>query len=227
MAFIQSRATGAGFLIEIIVVKDVTTDYYEFMKTIYKFFVLCSALCLLSTSAMSATDWVFDLIPGSVLGSFAADDFSVSSINGKESVSLMSTMPHACMGIAIGTTEGFVDLKGGVGMLLNGKLHSLVYLATIGLYIEIKPSVMIGPHASYASFSSPEWWGDTDITFKDASGYLLGFHIVAGDRVAYFFSVDYVSAPFDVDKMGSGVTTSDSTLDLSGLAAQFGVHIQF
>jgi hypothetical protein len=58
-------------------------------------------------------------------------------------------------------------------------------------------------------------------------GFAVGTHLTAGDRISYLLSLDYMSISFDVDKTGAGVTPSKNKLNMSGLAVQFGMRIQF
>lgn len=199
------------------------------MRSAERFFAILSFLLLptLIPVATAATDWVVDLMPGTVHANLAASDFSVTGPNGKETLSLVSSIPSIAAGVAIDTDQGYLDLKGGGGMLLNSKLSSFYLYGLAGWYHEIQPSVLIGPHAALTWFTPPEWWGDTDISFDGTMGYMFGFHIAAGDRIAYLLSADYFSAAFDVKGTGPGVTASNSSLDMSGIAVQFGVRVRF
>lgn len=171
--------------------------------------------------------WALDLQPAAVLANIAADDFSVRGPNGKETLSLISSVPALTLGADIACLDGYLNLRGGGGLLLNSALGAWMANAQVGYSLEVKRNVMFGPHIGLSYFSEPEWWGDTEITFDDTVGYLIGLHVAAGDRIAYLLTVDYMSMQFDVSGKGPGVTTSSNELDLSGLAVQFGLRVQF
>ena len=189
--------------------------------------VFILAFAVVPSTGKCAIDWVADILPGTIHANFAADNFYVTGPNGKEIMSLISTLPNISLGAAVGFTEGYVDVKGGGGMLLNAKMGSSVLIASAGLHLEVKPGIMIGPHAAYLFFAGPEWWGDTDVNISDTGGFLVGFHLAAGDRIAYLLSLDYMSAKFDVSTDSPNVKISDPKLDMSGLAVQFGVRALF
>jgi hypothetical protein len=195
------------------------------MKTMLE--MLCAAMIVFACHpALAGSDWVVEIAPGAVVANLKADNFSVTGPNGKESLSIFSSIPNVTVGKAFDITDGYVDLKGGAGVLLNSRLGGYMFLGGGGLYIEVKPSILIGPHAYIAYFTEPEWWGDTEIEFSDATGFLAGFHVAAGDRIGYLLSLDYMSAEFDVrDKKNA--TVSDGQLDMSGLTVMFGIRAQF
>jgi hypothetical protein len=175
----------------------------------------------------AATDWLVEIMPGTIHANLAADDFSVTGPNGKETLSIFSSVPNVSFGVAMGFPEGFIDAKIGGGILLNAKLGCTMLSGSAGLSLEVRPSVLFGPHAAGLYYLNPEWWGDTPIEFEDSAGLMLGIHLAAGDRIAYMLSVDYIYAAFDVKETPAGVTASDDTLDMSGVAVQFGIRAQF
>ncbi len=139
---------------------------------------------------------------------------------------MLSSIPSIAVGLSIERVRGYIDVKGGAGLLLNSQFSSFMFFGTAGLYSEVKPSILIGPHITIAQFSAPNWWGDTDISFSDSAGYLVGMHLIAGDRISYLLSIDYLSAAFDVDPSSTAEVTKPE-LDISGVAVQFGVRAQF
>lgn len=189
--------------------------------------LLVSLSMTVLTAPSLAWDWVVDILPGALHANFAADDFSVTGPNGKETTSIMSAMPSVAGGVAFDYGSGYLDLKLGAGMLLNAKLGAMLINGNVGLYEEVKPSVYIGPHIAIGYYMNPEWWGDTDIEFDNNMGWLFGLHVAAGDRITYILSADYLSTGFDINHLGPGVTASDDRLDMAGIAVQFGVRAQF
>jgi len=180
--------------------------------------------------ASAEVDFIVDVLPASIHANLAADDFWVSSPQwGQEKPSVFSVMPNVAIGADIATTAGYLDLKAGTGLLLNSSLYSYMFYGTVGWYQEIKPSIFFGPHAGITYFPAPDWWGNTEIEFTDTTGFVLGLHFSAGDKISYLVSVDYFSMAFDVDMatLPANTTVSDKSLDMSGIAAQFGLRIQF
>lgn len=189
--------------------------------------VLCvTGIGFAGLTASAGSDWVVEVVPGAVVANLAADNFNVTGPNGKESLSIFSSIPNVTVGKAFDITEGYIDLKGGAGVLLNSRLGGYMFMGGGGLYLEAKPSILVGPHLYLTYFTEPEWWGDTDIKFSDSTGFMFGFHMAAGDRIGYLLSLDYLSAKFDVrDRNGADV--SEDQLDLSGITVQFGIRAQF
>lgn len=173
--------------------------------------------------------WAIDAQPAAILANIAADGFWVSGPNGKETLSLISSVPSVLVGGDIACFDGYLNLRLGGGMLLNSSAGTWFATGQAGFSLEVQRNVMFGPHIGLSYYKAPEWWGDTEITFDDTMGFLLGMHIVAGDRISYLLSVDYMSMSFDVDAKGPGVIVSDNKreLDMSGLAVQFGLRVQF
>ena len=196
------------------------------MKKTY--ILILMALVAISQTAhtLAETDWAVDILPGALLANFSADEFIVTDAGRQEEVSMLSSVPSLAVGLAIERVRGYIDIKGGAGLVLNSQFSSFMFFGTAGIYSEIKPSILIGPHITIAQFSAPNWWGDADITFSDSTGYLVGMHMIAGDRISYLLSVDYLSAAFDVDP-SSTAEASEPELDISGIAVQFGVRAQF
>jgi hypothetical protein len=171
--------------------------------------------------------WAVDMLPASILANIAADEFSIQGPNGKETLSLISSVPTVTVGADIACLDGALNLRLGGGMLLNGSVGTWLATGQAGFSMEIQRNVMFGPHIGLSYYAAPEWWGDTDITFDDTIGFLVGLHIAAGDRIAYLLSVDYMSMSFDVNSTGPGVVPNKNELDMSGLAVQFGLRVQF
>lgn len=178
-------------------------------------------------SASAKTDWSVEVLPGSMLANFKADEFTVSGPGGTTQPSLVSTLPNLSAGVSFSQPEGFLDIKAGAGMLLNANLSALMVDGSVGYYYEVRPSILFGPHAALAYFSAPDWWGSDDIEFSGTTGFLLGIHLCAGDRISYNLSLDYLSASFDVKSVPDGLTVDQSKLDMSGIIIQFGIRAQF
>lgn len=181
----------------------------------------------LPSAVLAEIDLITDIVPGAIIANYQADAFSLVGAGGKETMSLVSSVPSAEIGIAIQQPEGSIDLKAGVGALLNSRLMSYTLAVNLGLTLEMQPSIMMGPHIGMIYYTEPDWWGDGDVTFSDSTGFTAGMHLTLGDKVAYIFSVDYYTAVFDIESVGSGWTTDQDELDMSGLAFRFGIRAQF
>jgi hypothetical protein len=173
--------------------------------------------------------WALDAQPAAILANIAADGFWVSGPNGKETLSLISSVPSVLVGGDIACCDGYLNLRLGGGMLLNSSVGTWFAAGQAGFSLEVQRNVMFGPHIGLSYYAAPEWWGDTEITFDDTMGFLFGLHIVAGDRISYLLSIDYMSISFDIDTKGPGVEVSNNKdkVDMSGLAVQFGLRVQF
>jgi len=173
------------------------------------------------------TDLLVEIFPGTVLAHMDSDAFTVYSTSVRESISMVSSVPNLSLGMAVAQPEGYFDFKLGAGLLLNSRLRSIVWSAGMGLSLEYRPSVLIGPHIQWQRLQSPEWWGDADISFEGSDGWQAGIHLATGDRISYLLSLDYAVMSVDVDRVGAGWTVNQSELDLSGISVQFGIRTQF
>lgn len=195
--------------------------------------LICAALLSLSCQALSpsrcqaVTDLLVEIFPGTVLAHMDSDAFTVYSTSVRESISMVSSVPNLSLGMAVAQPEGYFDFKLGAGLLLNSRLRSIVWSAGMGLSLEYRPSVLIGPHIQWQRLQSPEWWGDADISFEGSDGWQAGIHLATGDRISYLLSLDYAVMSVDVDRVGAGWTVNQSELDLSGISVQFGIRTQF
>lgn len=191
------------------------------------FGIVTMFLAIAISPAVAAIDWIVDIQPAAILANMKADAFTVTGPAGRETVSLVTTMPSISGGISFERRQGYVDLKGGGGLLLNSRLHSFMFFGSAALHHEIKPSIMVGPHAVMGYATAPQWWGDADVEFSGSMTWMIGLHVAAGDKIAYLLSIDYFSASFDVASMSDVWSTTDDPLDMSGIAVQFGIRAQF
>ena len=150
--------------------------------------VLLLALC---PGSRGDVDWLVDILPGTALATLGADGFSVTGADGKERLSLISTLPNVSAGCVIELPKVNVDVKLGAGLLLNSKISAYFLQLIVGFGSEIRPSIFVGAHAGLTYFTEPEWWGDTDVEFSDTTGFIVGMHLVTGDRISYLLSLDY------------------------------------
>jgi len=187
------------------------------MKSLLSLGLAAVLLISLSQEAYPDVNGRWMLTPPRYTPNLAAENFSITGPNGKESVSIFSTMPNVACGVDIGQVQGFLDLKAGAGILLNSSLYSYTVYGTAGWYQEIQPSVLFGPHIGICYYPAPDWWGGEDVEFSDSTGYLVGLHFAAGDKISYLLSVDYRHILFDIKKLPPGFTASDTSLDMSGV----------
>ena len=191
--------------------------------------VIAVISAFLPLQAQAASDWIIDLQPGVVFINANANAFSIENASLKESMSMVSSMPNIGFGISVEQPEGYFDFKVGTGVLLNSRLSSMFYFASVGYSYEVRPSILFGPHFSYSSYAAPSWWGDGEIEFSGTSGMDLGVHLIMGDKIAYAFSLDYANCVFDVDGTSNGWTVSknEDQLDMSGIVISFGFRTRF
>jgi hypothetical protein len=189
---------------------------------------ILAVFALTAPGALGDADWVLDGLPASLLASLQADAFKMEGVaEEEETMSLVSALPTVALGLAFSRPSGYIGLRAGTGMLLNGRAGSYSLFGEADALYEIKQNVLVGPHICAAYFTGPKWWGDGDVEFSDSVGFMLGVTAVMGDKVSYSLTLDYVSLAFDVDEVGPGWTASDDELDLSGIAVKFGVRAKF
>lgn len=202
------------------------------MKHIRRLALAAVFLSLFPLGSSAEMSWQFDILPGSLLANIKNDTFTLSSgpKNSllKESTALWSTMPNASIGVAFVGNSGYVDLKVGPGILLNSRVRSLMLFGTLGASMELKPNIFMGPHIQIDHCVNPDWWGEgqVELTPNPNIGFAGGMHVTVGDKVCYLFSLDYYNIAFDAKGL-NGWTPSQKTLDMSGLAIQFGIRATF
>ena len=193
--------------------------------------ILTAGLSRADTGKISRVQsgWIVDVMPASILSNFKVNDFDVSGPEGREEMSLVSAMPTVGAGYLVNFADGYADIKGGTGLLLNTRVRSYLLSGAVEGMFEVKRSVMVGPHLGVAYFLQPEWWGDAEVQMDNAAGVFGGVSIIMGDRISYILSVDYLSLSFDTTGFAPGWSTEDSQdkIDMSGVAVQFGLRLQF
>jgi hypothetical protein len=199
-----------------------------------------AGLVILSGAARAedytAYHWAVDVLPAAVGISLDSDRFNAKGIDrsipelptfDKESVSLLSTVPSIALSFDIEKQSFMIDLRAGVGALLNQQVKSPLGFGTVGVMWELKRSIWAGPHVGWAWYTDPEWWGDADIDLDSTDGLMAGLQFVLGDKISYMLCVDYYDATFDVTRVGPEWKVTDDSVDLTNLAVQFGVRAQF
>lgn len=189
---------------------------------------VAAAVVLCSTPCFAEGGWIVDLTPGALLASTESSEFHLRGQGEEEEMTLISTIPSVSGGWRFENPNGYVDVKGGAGLLLNARLGAYMFQAVAEGLMEVKHSMMVGPHAGLVYCAAPEWWGDGDIDLDDAIGWMAGVSVVMGDRISYVLSMDYYNLAFDISRVGDGWKPSDEDeIDMSGLAVQFGLRLQF
>jgi len=174
--------------------------------------------------------WQVDVMPASILVNFN-DAFTLEQSGNtgttKESISMMSSLPNITAGVSIETGGCNLELKAGPGLLLNTRVRAPMLFGTAGVSLEVKPSVFLGAHLQVMHCWDGDWWGDGKVDLKASNPtFGGGVHIIAGDKVAYLLSVDYMTITFDATGK-EGWTANSDKLDMSGIAVQFGVKTSF
>ncbi len=189
--------------------------------------VLVGLFTFTAVSSEAEVGWILDILPGSVLASFSGDEFHVRGDGEEEETSLVTSIPSVAGGARWDFSSGYADLKGGAGLLLNQRVNAYTLYAMAEALFEAKRSLLVGPHVAYAWYLDPEWWGDGDVIMDDTTGWLAGISFIFGDRVSYVLSADYYSLTFDVNEIAPGWVANNSEIEMSGVAAQFGLRLQF
>jgi len=175
-------------------------------------------------------DFVINAIPAALLIDMNGNNFEVQDGGSRQSASSVYMMPNINAGVGLDVNESvYVDLTVGAGVLVNDSLRSFLVQAALSGTLAFSESLNMGPRIGLVQFLNPEWLNDDsfaeEVTFSDSTGFLLGWQVVMGDRIRYLFSIDYIAADFDLE---TGTPAGDSdTLELQGLAVQFGVRGEF
>jgi hypothetical protein len=176
-------------------------------------------------------DFVINAIPAALLIDLSGNNFEIEGDGVRQSASSVYMMPNINAGIGMEVNEDlYLDLTVGAGVLVNDSFRAFLVQGALSASLAFSESLNMGPRVGLVQFFSPEWLDDDsfaeEVAFSDTTGFLLGWQVIMGDRIRYLFSIDYIAADFDLDT-GSVSPGSDDTLELQGLAVQFGVRGEF
>jgi hypothetical protein len=175
-----------------------------------------------SKKERSKLDFVVTAMPASLLVDAQGDKFSVDG----DRMSNVYMMPTIACGPGMAIGDFYVDLLGGVGLVVNDTFQSFMLEAVLSGTYAFSDSLNIGPRVGIVYFTDPNFTDDDRADFKDSLGWLLGVQFTMGDRIQYIVSVDLLTISMDADA-AEGVVLSDNSLDLAGLTFQFGVRGEF
>lgn len=170
----------------------------------------------------SRVDFVVTALPASLLVDAEGDKFSV---NGNR-MSNVYMMPNIAAGAGIELGDFYVDLLGGAGIIVNDAFQSFLLQAVVSATYAFTESFSMGPRAGIVYLTDPDFTDDDSVDFDEALGYLIGLQFSMGDRIQYVVSVDLLTISMDATTE-EGSTASDDSLDIAGLAFQFGVRGEF
>ena len=140
----------------------------------------------------------------------------------------VSTVPNLKLGVGIDTGSAYVDLTGGAGLLVNDRFRSMMLNVDAAYQQKMRKNVLFGPHIGLGYFTQPDWYGDAELEFSDASSVQMGIQLSVGFDILFTFAIDYAYIqPFDVESKADGWVTSDDSVDFSGLLFQFGMKGRF
>lgn len=186
--------------------------------------------------AWAVKDIVLDVRPGALLfgggGDFKAIGQSERTVKGQtvtevEKLGGVSTFPNLKLGLGVESPTSYFDVTGGGGIMVNDPFRSFYLGVDAAWQYKYRKNVALGPHAGFLYFTDPEWAGDADIEFSQSWGAMLGMQMTLGYDILFVFSVDYLyTNPFEAKPLGDW-DISDSELDLSGFALQFGMRGRF
>jgi len=200
--------------------------------------IALSIICTITAAftAQADLDFVVDVRPATVLLSSDTDDFEATSPGDpalgigrdKEDAGQLSSMPTIRLGVGMDSEERklYTNLSGGGGLLLNERFRSYMLMGDLAVHYKHRKNVSMGPHLSIIGFMDPEWHGDADVELDGDVGWLLGFEVAIGYDILFVFSIDYMDASFDASATAPTRIT-DTELDFSGVAIQFGMRGNF
>jgi len=192
---------------------------------------LLAGVCLVPTPVPAEDQyWVVNVQPASILVGLKTGDFQVMLADGRTAgPTTLSTMPNIAAGVGFGLEKMDVEVTAGAGLVINGSFLSYMLNAQGALYFRPSsaPSFTMGPHLGIIYFSAPDWQGNAQASFSGSAGIIGGFHVTLGDRISYLFAVDYIKASYKANFTGAVPPSGGNSLDMDGLAVQFGIHGQF
>ncbi len=171
-------------------------------------------------------DTIVNALPGSIVLGLPAEPLTVIGPESSYTVSRISSFPHATIGVGTQLDNIYVDASAGLGLFLNSSFTSIVLSMNISADFAVRRALTIGPHAGLLWFVYTNWDGTGYVDVRGTLGLMAGVHMTMGERIAYEMSIDIVAASLGLDP-GTSWATSESQLDLSGLAIQFGLQRKF
>ncbi|NQU39362.1 MAG: hypothetical protein HQ523_05370 [Lentisphaerae bacterium] len=177
-------------------------------------------------------DFVINAIPAALLIDMSGNNFGLDSGGGRSTASSVYMMPNISAGIGADIDGKFyLDAMLGVGVIVNESVRSFFTQATLSGTVAASQSLSIGPRIGLIQFIGTEWLDDEalldEVDFDDSTGFMIGLQIAMGDRVRYLVNIDYISMDLDAN-LPAGVTADNNgTLEVEGLAVQFGVRGEF
>jgi hypothetical protein len=179
-------------------------------------------------------DFVINAIPAALLIDMSGNNFGLENIEdgSRSTASSVYIMPNISAGIGADINEKvYVDALLGVGMVVNESLRSFFAQATVSATFTASQSLNIGPRVGLIQFIDTEWLDDEalldEVDFDDNTGWMLGLQLVMGDRVRYLVNIDYITMDLDANTPDGVKADNNGTLELEGLAVQFGVRGEF
>lgn len=172
-------------------------------------------------------NWIVDAYPAAFVVNTKAADYKIEGNGRSDQLSTVSTFPNIATGIGLETDDFRLDLLGGAGILVNGRFSTTALYLSGALMYEIARSARIGPRLGLLYFTGPEWNSDVNVTYDSAAAFMAGINMEMGDKISYLVAVDLWMASLDASDPASDYTASDSSLDLSGIAMQFGIRGRF
>jgi hypothetical protein len=201
--------------------------YRNPMRNIFCLAAVFTMFTSFANAANNKINWVVDAYPAAFVVHSKAADYQIEGNGRSDQLGSVSTFPNIGTGVGLETQDFRLDVLGGAGVLVNGRLSSYALYLSGALMYEVARSARIGPRVGLLYFMGPEWNSDVDISYDSAPGYMLGMNMEMGDKISYLIAVDLWSSTLDTSDPVGAYTASDSSLDLSGIALQFGIRGRF
>lgn len=204
------------------------------MRIKWRYVFVLALAGFVASSGRAEWDFLLDVRPGAInVGS--SGDFKAkgpTTVRGDEFVEIeklssVSTFPNIKLGAGYDSRDWYLEALGGVGIFINDPFQATFFSGDVAAMYKYRKNLSVGPHGALLFFQEPNWGGDADIELSDSWGGMLGMQVLLGYDLLFVFSVDYMFIqPFDVKEPGRW-HASDSELDLSGIALQFGMRGRF
>jgi hypothetical protein len=203
------------------------------MKKLFHIILLFCTIFVLVKPVQSGVDFLMEFKPGSLLLSPDLDGFSVYHYGGWTSYEdrvegVGSFLPRLNLGIGISVPVIYIDITGGVGVLINGGIIAPFYTPDLAIKFKLGRFITLGPHIGML-FMNPTWNGQNsdseDVEFSADTGFNTGLCFTAGHpKVGFSMTLDYVSQTFNVETFNEWYGPDE--LDMSGFSINLGLYLR-
>lgn len=187
------------------------------------FFILCTSPC-----HAEGLKFLFEAKPLGILIAPHAEDFEATRISDPSESEEIETRGNYFatmkMGGGFDTRAVSLDLTGGGGYFRNEAFTVTYGIIDFMPRFKAGPRVTFGPHFGFLFFDSPDWDGSAQLDIEGSDGFMSGFEMTFGQKVAFSLAFDYIDTTFDVKpQAGSDWQVNRNKINMSGMSVQIGI----